>query len=403
MTRPIRLAIVFSHPVPYFVPLFRALAREPDLDPVLLYAAEVGIRPVMDPGFGVPVAWATPLTDGYEHVFLPGAGGIDRLTFWGVNNAGVEAALAKAQPDAVIIHGYAMVTMLRALAWCRLHGIPALMLADSSADRVPPGLRRWIKYRVIPVLLNQFAGLLTWGERSESYFAGFGYPRHRLHRVPTMLDAAFWAARAARAEHRATLRAANDIEPDDFVVLASGKLIARKRIDDIIAAIARPDVVGSGRRTVLLVAGDGVERAALERLAVEKGIAARFLGFVNIDVLPAVYAAADVFAHAAEFEPFGVVLTEAAALGLPLVVSDEVGGVGATAVARPDVNTLVFPCRDCAALAGALVRLRDDRTLRERLADASDTISRDHRGDFSVAAVKAAVWQSIGKEAQRAP
>lgn len=396
MTAKMRIAIVFSHPVQYFVPLFRMLAKEPDVELKLFFATEVGIRPVVDPGFGVPVVWSIPLTEGYEHEFLPRAGEIDSVGFWQVRNPGVGRALAAFRPDAVILHGYALVTMLKGLAWCTLHRVPALMIADSSADQVPPGVRRWVKYRIIPRLLARYSGLLLWGERSEDHFAGFGYPRERLHRVPNMMDESFWAARKARAEIRAEIRAELGIGADAFVVMTSGKLQPHKRVADAVEALARPAVAAASRRTVLMVAGDGAERGALEALAAARGVDVRFLGFVNLDRLPRIYAAADALVHASEFEPFGVVMSEAAALGLPLIVSDKVGAVGRTAIARPDENTLLYPCGDVDALAAVIARFRDDEDLRARFAAVSDRISSDHDGRTSVATVKRAVRQALG-------
>jgi glycosyltransferase involved in cell wall biosynthesis len=116
----------------------------------------------------------------------------------------------------------------------------------------------------------------------------------------------------------------------------------------------------------------------------------RFLGFVNIDGLPALYSAADVFVHSAEIEQYGMVVLEAAVLGLPMILSDRVGAIGPTSIARADVNALVYPFGNIDALASSMARLRDDGALRRKMADASLDISEDHRGPASVAAVVAA-------------
>ena len=114
-----RLAVVVSHPIQYFVPLYRALAAELSLDLHVLFASRIGLDKTFDPMMSAPVAWATDLTGGYSHEFLPDAGRIDQVGFRRVDNPSVFAALRRFAPDAVILHGYAMLTMLRALAWCR--------------------------------------------------------------------------------------------------------------------------------------------------------------------------------------------------------------------------------------------------------------------------------------------
>jgi glycosyltransferase involved in cell wall biosynthesis len=81
---------------------------------------------------------------------------------------------------------------------------------------------------------------------------------------------------------------------------------------------------------------------------------------------------------------------EAAVLGLPMVLSDRVGAIGPSSIARADINALVYPFGDVDALAQRIVRLRDDEGLRLQMADASLEISRDHSGSASVASVVAA-------------
>ena len=382
-----RLAVVVSHPIQYYVPLYRALAREPSIELHILFASRFGLETTFDWEMNVDVAWATDLTAGYSHEFLPEADGIKQIGFRDVDNPSVAGALARFKPDAAIIHGYAMMTMLRALAWCRLHSARAILASDSSAHGSPPGLRRTVKNMTLPWLLRQFSAALTMSDRAEQHLASLRYPRARMFRTPMMIDEGFWRAREQRPIRRARKRAELGLADDEFVVLSVAKLAPRKRMLDILAALSKLGVEHSTRRVTLLVAGDGEQKEALKSFAAERGLSTRFLGFVNIDALPELYAAADALVHAAEAEQYGMVVLEAAVMGLPLILSDETGAIGPTSIARPEANTLVFPRGDVAALAKALARLRDDSDLRRRLSDASRTISNDHAGPFSVAAV----------------
>jgi glycosyltransferase involved in cell wall biosynthesis len=378
----LRLAVVVSHPIQYFAPLWRALAAEPALNLHVIFATRVGLEKTYDVEMQTAVAWATDLTGGFSHAFLPEAASFQRTGFH-LDNPSVGAALSRFRPDAVILHGYGSRTLLRGLFWCKLHGVRALLMADSSVELTPPGWRRRLKRLLLPWLLNRYDAALTMGDRGEAHLAAQRFAPSRMFRTPTMMDAAFWTARRERARLRAATRATLGLDGADFVVLAAAKLSPRKRVGDLIAAAA-------GLGGVVLIAGDGEERARLERQAAEQGVDARFLGFVNIDALPAIYAAADVFAHPAEKEPYGMVAVEAAIVGLPLVLTDATGAVGSTSIARPDVNALVYPQGDVAALAQRLRRLRDDPALRAQLAAESLLLSQDHYGEKSVAAVLAA-------------
>jgi glycosyltransferase involved in cell wall biosynthesis len=377
-----RLAVVVSHPIQYYAPLWRALAREPGLDLRVFFATRVGLDKTYDVEMRTELAWATDLTAGYAYEFLPEAASFQRTGFH-VDNPSLGAALSRFAPDAVVLHGYGSKTLLRALAFAKWHGARALLVADSSGDLAPPGWRRRLKRLVAPRLLRRYDAALTMGDRGEDHLAGLGFPRARMFRTPTMMDEAFWTARRERPRLRAQERAGLGLAESDFVVLAAAKLSPRKRIGDLIAA-------ARGLRVTLLIAGEGEQRAALEAEAREAGVDARFLGFVNIDALPALYAAADAFAHPAEREPYGMVAVEAAIVGLPLLVSDDMGAVGPGAIARPGVNALVHRAGDAAALAGHLSRLREDEDLRARLAAGSLLLSQDHDGKMSVAAVLAA-------------
>ncbi len=380
---PLRLAVVVSHPIQYYAPLWRALAHEPALALHVLFASRIGLDKTFDPDMKTHVAWATDLTAGYSHEFLPEAASIQRTGFH-VDNPSVGDALARFRPDAVILHGYGSRTMLRALLWCKFHGVRTLLTADSSAHVSPPGGRRHVKTLVAPWLLRRYDAALTMSDRSEAHFASLGFPRARMFRTPVMIDDAFWAAREARAALRVAKRAELGLRPDAFVVMAASKLTKGKRVADLIAACGR---LAPG--AALLIAGEGAERSRLEALAQAQGVTARFCGFVNIDALPAFYAAADVFAHAGEVEQYGMVVLEAAILGLPLALSDQTGAVGPSSIARPGENAIVFPVGDVGAIAQALAQTRDPAR-RARMAAASLAISQDHRGADSVAAVLAA-------------
>ncbi|MEP7294575.1 MAG: glycosyltransferase [Burkholderiales bacterium] len=118
----------------------------------------------------------------------------------------------------------------------------------------------------------------------------------------------------------------------------------------------------------LLIVGDGPQRAELEALARELGIAARteFAGAVPHAEVPAWLNRFDIYAAPSRLdsESFGVAVIEASASALPVVVSD-VGGL--PEVVRDGETGLVVPRDDVPALQAALTQLVLDAALRERL------------------------------------
>ena len=111
-------------------------------------------------------------------------------------------------------------------------------------------------------------------------------------------------------------------------------------------------------RLVLVAAGEGPERSALVALARDLGVRLVLTGDVEWERIVELYASADVFALLSEREPWAVVVNEAAACGLPLVLSDRVGA--AHDLLRDGENGRVVPARDVAAAATALRELAGD-------------------------------------------
>ena len=103
--------------------------------------------------------------------------------------------------------------------------------------------------------------------------------------------------------------------------------------------------------TKLVFAGDGAQRAELEKEAAMRNIAnkVQFLGFVNQSQLPKLYKSADLMVIPSRYEPFGLVVNEAMLCGCPVVASDRVGAV--RDLITHGKTGYVYPCDDTNALA----------------------------------------------------
>ena len=178
--------------------------------------------------------------------------------------------------------------------------------------------------------------------------------------MPYAVDNEFFLTAAERARpNRERLRAELGLNPGRAVILFASKMQPHKRAADLLEAYARLSPDGVAEPAAYLVfAGDGEERASLERRARElKWDSIQFIGFRNQSELPAMYDLCDLFVLPSEHEPWGLVVNEAMNAGKPVIVSDRVG-------AGPDliedgVNGFVYRTRDVAALADRLRRLVD--------------------------------------------
>lgn len=160
--------------------------------------------------------------------------------------------------------------------------------------------------------------------------------------IPPRLDA------AQRAVLRNTFRNVHHIPQDAFVICTMGRLVPEKRFDLLLQAWKQ---AGLSADTWLVLIGDGPERSCLEQghLAQDRVI---FAGY-RTDA-PAVFAAFDGFVLPSSREPFGLVLLEAMAAGLPVCAT---AAGGALDILGNDPACLVQP-DDVEALSIGLRRLR---------------------------------------------
>ncbi|MFK5979029.1 MAG: glycosyltransferase family 4 protein [Rhizobiaceae bacterium] len=371
-----KLAIVVSHPIQHFAPFYRALAAHPKIDLIVIYASKIGTKPYFDKGMNTEISWNMDLLGGYEHVFLPEADKITSSTPFGVNNPSVSAALGRIKPDAVLIYGYNQITSLRALWWCRKSNTPAMMISDSELKT-----RRSMKVKIakrasVPLILKQFECFLTVGNCNEDYYRHYGVADERLFRSPFTIDESVYrGAHKNRQNLRKEVRQSLKIAQKDIVILTVGKINERKRTRDVINAAELLSADTSFETPItFLMAGNGDMMDELQSEAMEKKLPVKFLGFINVDELPKMYAASDIILHPSSRDPHPLVMSEGACIGMPLVISDRVGAAGPTDIARVGENAIAFPCGDGEAMVRALRRLVDDKSLLSRMSESSRKI-----------------------------
>ena len=181
------------------------------------------------------------------------------------------------------------------------------------------------------------------------------------------------------ADTKATLQLPSSF-PRGRVILSVGRWSSLERYkgaDELIKAFAK--IVANFQDLSLVFVGGGDDLPRLKQLVVQFGAAAStyFLGNLSIEQLAACYANAEIFALPSTGEGFGIVFLEAMAFGLPVI---GVAAGGAADILQNDLNSLVIPSRDSAAVAQALDRLLNDAELRTRLGRGGTEIVRNKYG-----------------------
>jgi glycosyltransferase involved in cell wall biosynthesis len=356
-----RLAVVISHPIQHFVPLFVRLAASGEVELKVFYCCDWGVREYRDPGFGKSFAWDIPMLEGYEHEFLPIPRRPESLSFFQIDNPDVAQRLAAFGPDAVWVHGYSHRTSWRALKWARGRA-KVLYFGDSELLSHRGWKAKALKRLIVPRYFRRCDGFLTIGDNNEAYYRHYGVEDRKMFRGSFPID--LYRFRSAitglTPADRAKVREKLGLTPDAVVALFVGKLIDIKRPFDFVEAIASlRDVVP--RIEGLIVGSGPLENEVRERvraLGVEDRV--RFSGFVNQSDIPMTLWAGDMIAMCSSKDPHPLAVSESMAVGNAVVASDRVGCVGPTDAARPGVNAVVYPCGDVAQLAGRLKALAED-------------------------------------------
>jgi glycosyltransferase involved in cell wall biosynthesis len=140
-----------------------------------------------------------------------------------------------------------------------------------------------------------------------------------------------------------------------------GKLIPRKRPLDMVQALGR---LSHEKEVIGVFVGEGPLR---EEIQITGGSRVRITGFVNQTEMPAHYALGDILAMTSEHDPHPLAITEAAALGVPAVISDRCGCYGPRDVLRVGENGFVYPCGEVPELAAKLNFLLNDDPLLQQM------------------------------------
>lgn len=353
--------------MPYREPLFRELARREGLEVAVVYQSP------REPGWDVPSDWF-PAEHPYRALHLrswqrarPGRTPI-------VWPRGLERALRELAPDCVVAWEYGPAS-LRAFAWCRTHGRAFVVFTectpriDQMLSASQLRLHRWLARRA--------DGLIATSSAARQRLVAFGVSENRIHVSLQSADVArFRAAASEPASGGGDGAAGGRGDGGPVTVLTVGRLVPDKNLGTLLEAFAHAQLSEAEAR--LEIVGVGFLENELQRRGRELGVPASFHGQIAPEDLPQLFAAADVYAQVSTYEPFGVVLREATAAGLPMICTIHAGAVGDVAIEGR--NALLVDPERVEQIAEALRRLVGDRELRRRLGAGSRAIDAEIEG-----------------------
>ena len=257
------------------------------------------------------------------------------------------------RPRAVAVHGWGMRSARALMLAAITTRTPMLVMSESNESDAP---RRWPRELVKRRLLRLARAGLVGGSPQAMYLATLGMPADCIFTGYDSICNEHFGAGADKARADGALRHTGGL-PDRYF-LASARFVPAKNLLGLLDAYAfYRRQVGDTAAWSLVVLGDGPMRSELECRRSDLGLENAVLmpGFMQYEALPAYYGLASAFVHASSTEPWGLVVNEAMAAGLPVIVSSRCGC--ATDLVSDGVNGFTFDPLNSEALGGLLARL----------------------------------------------
>lgn len=339
----LRLAIIVSHPIQYYVPLYRRLAQRDDIQVKVFFTWHGAQAAVFDRGFKQAVAWDIPLTDGYEFEVVPNISS-DPGThhFSGLRNPSLMQRVLAWQPDAVHLTGYAYDSHLKAMRTFHKLQIPLFFRGDSHLLDGPGGWKWPIKRALLSKAFKWPAAFLYVGHANREYYKAFGVPDSKLYYCPHTVEVSRFAEPDAEWGSQARRwRMDLGLTDQQFVLLFAGKFEDKKQP----VALMRAFLEFADQNLVLVMVGDGELAPQVNALALNFPDRFRILPFQNQSRMPLVYRLGDLLVLPSSYgETWGLAVNEALACGQPVLVSDRVGC--AVDLVRPGQTGEIFCASD---------------------------------------------------------
>ncbi|OOQ58086.1 glycosyl transferase family 1 [Mucilaginibacter pedocola] len=380
-----KLAIVTTHPIQYYAPIFQLLAQRGNISIKVFYTwSQAADGPKNDPGFGRDVNWDIPLLNGYEYEFVENiAAEPGSHHAAGIVNPGLIDAISQWQPSALLVIGWAYRSHLAVLKHFN-DKIPVLFRGDSTLLDQKPGLKSMLRLLYLRWVYSHVNYALYPGTNTKAYFEKYGLTDKQLVFAPHAVDNQRFAA--SRTNEAIALRQSLGIVEDEILVLFAGKLESKKSPDLLLEAFMKLNKAG----VHLLIAGNGeLETALKERAKAHPRI--HFMGFQNQSAMPVLYQACNLFClpSAGPNETWGLAINEAMACGKAILASNKTGC--AIDLVRPGHNGEIFEAGNLQALYNSLAALCTSAEILSTLGKASLGIIANYNFSEIAEAIEATV------------
>jgi glycosyltransferase involved in cell wall biosynthesis len=336
MSKMKKLAIITTHPIQYYAPVFKLLHQRQQVSIKIFYTWGEDVTVKYDPGFNKIIEWDIPLLEGYPYEWVKNSSK-DPGThhFMGIVNPDLIHQVSMCKPDFILVYGWGFYSHLKIIRYFK-NKMPVLFRGDSTLLDEKGGIVSLLKAIFLKWVYRHVDHAFYVGLSNKAYFLKYGLSEDQLSFAPHAIDNKRFTVQEAQTEAQ-SLRQHLNIKSDELIILFAGKLEEKKAPLQLLDAFLGVNIDS----VHLLFVGNGPLEKQL-KLKAKENHNVHFMDFQNQSRMPVVYRACDLFCLPSKGpgETWGLAINEAMACGKAILVSDKVGA--AADLVKPGYNGAIF-------------------------------------------------------------
>lgn len=360
-----KIAIVVSHAIQHFCPMYASWASIDGIDLKIFFASNLGAAKYIDPSFGREVQWDNLYLDEFNHEFLNGDTTIQPSAQLDAPN--LDEKLSEFKPDLLVHYGYFHQVAKRAKKWALKNNVKLAYISDAERRRHRPFWKELLKYPYLHFYFKSENYFFTVGNANEDYYSFYGASKAKMHRMMFSIDIkSYDKAYNNIAFLRTNFREQYNINTNDIVISTVGKLLEFKSQNHLIDVLSILEQTMPQKTFHVFIAGSGSIEETWKKQAVKlTKNKVHFLGFVNPTDLPSIYAASDIYIHPSMYDAHSLSISEAIYMGCPIITTDKTGSWGSYDDVQENYNGYVYEYGNIKQLSDKIIALISNNKMEE--------------------------------------
>jgi len=318
-----KITILDMSPTHYRVPIYTKLAKRKNIDLMVYFSSDYGIKKSYNKAFGCKLKWENDLS-GFTHKFL-------KNYHWSKNplppkkmwNFGIIKEIIKNKFDAIVIVSYTPLSHELAIIMAKLMGTPIILKEEIDLDKQPKGVKGILKKIFLKIIIKNSDGLLYGYKKNKEFYKYYGAKEKKLFFFPCAVDNNFFQKEKKKLPKKEILKKKLGFSKDDFIGIFIGRLIKQKNVLHLIKAI---EMLQKKKLPIgLIVVGEGDQKKALKDYVKKNKInKIKFVGFKQQRELGKYIKASDISLLASSDDRSPKSLNETMNFDLPAIVTNYV-------------------------------------------------------------------------------